>query len=169
LNPQTTYENAEDGKISGWDIYDIDPAGASINNVFDLDKQSRVIELKGYDIQNGFRLRKEDLSNWQNTSQFAAKWSMKFTGNYSIYLNVDTTAGQRFIYYTPVDYNLLGTGQYVHHGLGSTSTNGGWITITRNLLQDLQEGQPGTLITKVNSIWIRGNGRIDDILLQTFR
>ena len=165
---QTVYEDGEDGKISGWDIYDNDPAGASITNVFDSDKQSRVIEVSGYDIQNGFRLRNDDLSNWQNTSQFIAKWSMKFTGYYTIYIDVETTAGQRYIYYTPIDDDRLGTGQYVHHGLGSDSTNGEWITITRNLEQDFQEAQPEAVIIKVNAILIRGNGRIDDILLQTF-
>ncbi len=164
---QTVYEDGEDGTISGWDIYDSDPAGASIKNVFDSDKQSSVIELSSDDIQNVFRLRNNDLSNWQNTSQFIAKWSMKFTARYFIFLNVETTAGQRFIYYNPADYDLLGTRELVHHGLGSNTTNGEWITITRNLQQDLQEAQPGVVILEVNAMWIMGNGRIDDISLLT--
>ena|GEM_PF-5766627 len=164
---QTVYEDGEDGTISGWDIYDSDPAGASINNVFDSAKQSRVIEFNSDDFQNVFRLRNNDLSNWQNTSQFIAKWSMKFTGSYFVFLNVETTAGQRFIYYNPADYDLLGTRELVHHGLGSNTTNGEWITITRNLQEDLQEAQPGVVILEVNAIWILGNGRIDDISLLT--
>ena len=164
---QTVYEDGEDGTISGWDIYASDPAGASIKNVFDSDKQSRVIEVSSDDIQNVFRLRNKDLSNWQNTSQFIAKWSMKFTASYFIFLNVETTAGQRFIYYNPADYDLLGTRELVHHGLGSNTTNGEWITITRNLQQDLQEAQPGVVILEVNAMWIMGNGQIDDISLLT--
>jgi len=165
---QTVYEDGEDGTISGWDIYyESDQAGASIKNVFDSDKQSSVIELSGDDILNVFRLRNNDLSNWQNTSQFIAKWSMKFTESYFVFLNVETTAGQRFIYYNPADYDLLGTREFVHHGLGSNTTNGEWITITRNLQQDLQEAQPGVVILEVNAMWIMGNGRIDDISLLT--
>ncbi|MBU0965460.1 MAG: hypothetical protein KKA54_03655 [Proteobacteria bacterium] len=161
---QTVYEDGEDGTISGWDI--INTTGASIKNVFDSDKQSRVIELLiSDDTQNVFRLRNNDLSNWQNTDQFIAKWSMKLTGSYFIFLNVETTAGQRFLYYNTADYDLLGTWEFVHHGLGSNSSNGDWITITRNLQQDLQEAQPDVEIIKVNSILIRGNGRIDDISL----
>lgn len=34
------YEDAEDGNIVGWDIYDNDPAGAAITNAYDSDRAS---------------------------------------------------------------------------------------------------------------------------------
>ena len=66
-SPGTVYEDAEDGLTAGWDIYDANPAGASVSNVCDEDRGSRVIELSGSGLGNGYRLRREDLSPWGNT------------------------------------------------------------------------------------------------------
>ena len=42
-----TYEDAEDASIIGWDIFDSEPAGAIVTNVYDSGRGSRVIELTG--------------------------------------------------------------------------------------------------------------------------
>ena len=163
----TVYENAEDGSTSGWEIYDDDPSGAEITNIFDEDRQSRIIHLSGSGHSNGYRLRNDDLSNWQNSSQFVIEWSMKYSEFFAVYVDVETTAGQRFITYKPVDYDGLGDGTYVYHGLGFSAIDGQWHTHVRDLSADLQEAQPGVTILEVNGFLIRGSGSVDDIRLRS--
>jgi len=47
-----------------------------------------------------------------------------------VYLDVETSAGHRYIYYTPNDYDDLGSDEYVHHGLGAVTKEGQWRTVT---------------------------------------
>ena len=162
----TTYENAEDGSIDGWEAYDNVPAGALISNVYDIDRGSRVIELLGSGHENGYRLRSEDLSKWHNTSEFVIEWSLKYSEFFTVYIDVETTAGHRFLTYEPVDSDTLGSGEYVYHGLGSGVIDGQWYTFERDLEADLQEAQPGETILEVNGFYIRGSGRVDDIKLR---
>ncbi len=163
--PPTVYEDAEDGTTSGWSVYDNDPSGAVVVNVFDDVRQSRVIELSGSGTSNGYRLRSEDGSKWRNSSQFIAQWSMAFSENFTIYIDVETTDGQRYLNYTPVNHDGLGDGRYVHHGLGSTMTDGQWRTVVRDLRADLQDAQPEVTLLEVNGFYVRGSGRVDDIRL----
>ena len=60
----------------------------------------------------------------------------------------------------------LGTGTYVHHGLGASAKDGQWHTFTRDLQADLEAAQPGNTILEVNGFFIRGSGRVDDISMQ---
>ena len=101
LHSLTTYEDAEDGTISGWSIYDDPSGGATISNVYDNDRNSRVIQLTGSGIQTGYSLRNSDGSKWHNASQFVVEWSMKYSEDFIVYLDVETTAGHRYLYYTP--------------------------------------------------------------------
>ena len=157
----TVYEDAEDGTINGWEMYG-DPADVILTNVYDPDKNSRVIQLSG----NGFRLRSDDFTGWQNANQFIIEWSMKCTAFFYIFIDVETTAGHRYIYYSPRDQNNLGSKAYVHHGLGSDATDGQWHTFVRDLQADLKDGQPNNQILEVNAFLIRGSGRLDDIMLK---
>jgi len=163
------YETAEDGYIDGWSVYDATPAGAEITNVYDADRRSRVIEFSGSDISNGFELRNSDGSLWLNTSQFVVEWSLQYSEYFYVYLDVETTAGHRYIYYTPDDYDLLGSAGMVHYGLGSDVIDGQWHTFVRDLRVDLAEAQPGVRILEVNAFLIRGSGRVDDIALRNAR
>jgi hypothetical protein len=162
--PPTVYEDAEDDLVLGWDVYDGDAAGASIANVFDAERQSRVIDLYRDSLQ-GFRLRKEDLSPWGNTGQFVLGWRMKFAEYFILYIDLNTTAGHRYLKYTPSDNSGLGSGEYVHHGLAPYLEDGQWHPVVRDLPADLQEAQPGVDILAVNGFLIRGSGRLDDFRL----
>ena len=168
--PTTIYEDAKDGLIIGWLITDGTPSGAQISNAFDEERQSRVIQFTGSGIQNGFSLGKDDgnwqNSKWHNSSQFVIEWSSKYSEEFIVYLNVETTVGLRHIYYTPIDNDRLGNGEYVHHGLGTNLIDGKWHTFVRDLQADLEEAQPGETILEVNRFQIRGNGSVDDILLR---
>ena len=163
--PPTIYEDAEDGLINGWQVYDETPSGAQISNVFDEDRQSRVIQFTGSGIENGYQLGTDDRIKWQNPNQFVIEWSMKYSEDFRVYVNVMTTAGYRCIYYSPIENNKLGNGEYIHHGLGTNVIDNKWHTFVRDLQVDLEEAQPGINILEVNIFLIRGSGCVDDILL----
>lgn len=157
------YEDAEDGDTIGWDIYDSDPAGAAITNVYDSGRASRVIELTGGGTGNGYRLRNPDGSYWNDTHFKTIEWSMQYAEPFTVYIAVQTRNGFRYLYYTPVETNKLGTDTYIHHGLGTVTQNGSWHTLTRNLTDDLKAAQPDNELVAVLGFLIRGSGRVDDI------
>ena len=165
--PTTIYEDAENSNTAGWQVYDATPAGATIANVYDATRQSRVIAFTGSGRSNGYKLYNSQGQGWNNTRQFVVEWSMAYAESFTVYLSVQTTAGHRYIYYNSANTNNLGTAGYVHHGLGRISMWGQWRTFTRDLQADLTEAQPGVQITKVNAFLIRGSGRVDDIRLHT--
>ena len=161
----TNYEDAEDGTTKRWQIYDNSPGGATFKNVYDNDRQSHVIQFSGSGTQNGYRLQFNDGTQSQNSSEFVIQWSMKYSENFNVYISVQTTSGHRYICYTPIDYDSLGSDNYIHYGLGSDVIDGGWHTFVRDLKADLDEAQPGVKILEVNGFLIRGSGKVDDIIL----
>jgi len=165
LGAATVYEDAVDGKTYGWSVYDNKPRKANISNVFDDERQGRVIQLEGKGTDNGYVLRNEDGTPWHNSEQFTIQWSMSFGEDFVVYLDVETTAGHRYIYYTPVDSDYRGDGEYIQYGLGSSSKDGQWHGFTRDLQADLEQAQPGVRVVEVNGFLVRGSGSVDDIRL----
>jgi hypothetical protein len=163
----TVYENAEDGDTLGWLVYDNDPAGATISNVNDTDRGSRVITLSGDGTDNGYELRSEDGSDWLNTTQTHFYWAMRCSEEMRIFVDMQTDAGHRVLYYSMVDTDdgASPSGEYVHHGLGSDRIDGEWHTYVRDLQADLNEFQPGVIISEVNGLYIRGSASLDYITL----
>ncbi len=157
------YEDAENGDTAGWDIYDNDPAGAAIANVYDNDRASQVIEFTGSGSNNGYRLRDANGSYWNDANFKTLLWSMKYNEPFTVYIAVQTKNGFRYLYYTPIASNNLGSETYVHHGLGGTTRDGAWHTLTRNLEQDLKDAQPDNELQAVLGFLIRGSGRVDGI------
>jgi len=166
LPGETVYEDAEDGKTNRWHIYDDDPPGAMIENVYDEDRGSRVIELSGSERSNGYTLRNEDGIKWHNSTQCTIEWSMSYSERLTLYVNLETTSGYRQLYYSAIDNDELGQEKVIRYGLGSGATDGNWRTFTRNLQSDLEKAQPGVKILEVNGFDIRGSGRVDDIKLK---
>ena len=164
-NPPTSvmYENSEDGSTSRWRVYS---GHGAITNVFDNDKQSRVINLSGSNTSSGYRLRTSSNSDWHDTNHHIISWDMKYSQNYVVYIATRTSKGFRYIYYTNSNSNGGGTSTYVHHGLGNLGLKDGtWHTVVRDLDADLKEFQPDNTITRVDAFLIRGTGRVDDIKL----
>jgi hypothetical protein len=161
----TVYEDAEDGTIKGWKVYDAQPAGARITNVFDPQRGSRVVQLQGAGKNNGYSLMEEDGGIWQNQLQYMLEWSMNYSESFTVYVHVKTTQGHRYMVYSPVDRDLLGHATYVYYGLGRGTTDGRWRTFVRDLQADLKEAQPNASILEVNSFLIRGSGKVDGIKL----
>ena len=165
--PVTVYEDAEDGTTDRWRIYDSNPAGAQITNIIDDDRQSRVIWVRGTGRENGFQLRNADGSNWRNTDQFRIQWEMSCSEPVSIFVDVETDQGHRYLYYSADDTDYLALGTYIHHGLGTHIKDGQWRTITRDMQADLEEAQPGVAILEVNGLLTRGNVKFDNLMLMS--
>lgn len=157
------YEDSEDGDTSGWDIYDDAPAGSTVTNIYDDDRGSRVIEFNGAATANGYRLRNDSGSYWDDTNFKVMEWSMRYNENFIVYIAAQTSDGFRYIYYTSSASDNLGTGTYIHHGLGSEIRDGNWHTVVRDLESDLQDAQPGNQLEAVLGFLIRGSGMVDDI------
>jgi len=182
----TLYEDAEDGdttgntppNVRGWFVYDNTPSGAVISNVYDAEKNSRVIRFVGPgNTNNGYMLGDwypTSPGTWNNTSEFNVHWCSKYNSNFVVYMRVYTTIPnpqnnslQRYVYYTASNSNtgLSSNGSYIHHGLGSDKADGKWHSFNRDLQADLNEFEPGNTITSVTAFLIRGTGSVDDIYL----
>lgn len=161
-----SYEDAEDGLTNRWQIYDASPDGAVIDNVTVEDRQGRVIQLISDGTNNGFSLQSPQGGNWENEDHPIIEWSMKVGGWYIIYVDIETESGQRFLIYNPSNSSNLASGNNIHHGLGSGSFGGGWVTVSRNLQADLQAAYPNESILAVNSFLVRGSGFFDDVSLR---
>ncbi len=164
----TVYEDGNSGTTHRWHVYlDLTdrsaPPEAAI--VFDPDRQGNVVQLSGSGIDHGYRLRSDTLSDWRNTDQFILQWSMNYSENFEIFIDTLTRAGRRFLIYSPVAQNLLGSGQLVRYGIGDDAADGTWRTFVRDLQADLENAQPGAMLLEVNGFLIRGSGRVDDIKL----
>ncbi len=163
----TVYEDAEDGNTDGWSVYDNDPVGATISNVYDGDKQSQVIKLSGDGLNTGCMLGDAwgNYGTWNNTQEKIIKWSMNYSEDFVIYISAQTQNGHRYLYYTAsnIDWGL--GGEYIHHGLGLESNNGTWQTFTRDLEADLARYEPGNELLAVDAFLVRGSGLVDDIEL----
>jgi len=183
----TLYEDAEDGdtqgnvpaNVRGWFVYDNSPSGSVISNVYDAEKQSRVINLNGPgNTSNGYMLGDwypTSAGSLNNTSEFNVHWCAKYSSNYIVYMRVYTNINngtsdgeQRYIYYTAVnsDTGLSSNKDYIHHGIGTHRANGEWHSINRNLQVDLDDYDiTGNDIYSTVAFLTRGTGRVDDIIL----
>lgn len=117
-------------------------------------------------VENGFRLRKANMQPWGNTDNFNLSWWQQFSTQMTVYVDVNTSGGQRYLQYSPLSTSPLGTGGYVVHGLGTNAIDGTWHQYQRDLKADLAAGQPGLTLLSVNAFLFRGTGKIDDITLQ---
>ncbi len=166
---ETMYENAEDGDIAGWRVYDANPAGATISNILDAEKNSQVIALQGSGIDNGFSLGNfsDQADAWNNRTENILTLDAKFDGTYMFFVIIETDNGRKFMYYSSQnsDRGSIADGAYIHLGLGTTHTNNQWYTERRDLQADLHLYEPNTTILAVDGIMIRGNGSVDNIKL----
>ncbi len=161
---RTIYEDAEDGTANKWHVYDKTPSGATITNVYDYNKKSKVIELKGSATANGYRLGHDFNSNaWNNKDNKVIKWSMNYKENFVVYISTKTKKGHRYLYYTARNTDAGLNRGYIHHGIGVNAKNGTWQTFHRDLEADLKEFESDNELISINAFLIRGNGRIDDV------
>ena len=163
----TIYSDAENNTIDGWAIDDNDPQVASIRNVYDPEIGSRVIELKGKGFENSYILKRKDGNYWYNTEQFVLQWDMKTNEYVRIFVYVMTYKGFKFLYYDTSNIDSIGDENYIHYSLGEQAADNKWHTFTRDLRADLQSVQPNNDILSVEWFGIRGDARIDNVVLKS--
>ena len=161
----TLYEDAEDGSTERWRIIDNTPEGAAVTVGFDEDADSQVISVSGSGLQNGFILGDLGANNgWNNQTQSHLRWRMRTNAGFALYIRVDTTNGERFLYYDQYANNLLYGGYLnIHYGLGASSMDGVWHSYSRNLRDDVAIGEPGNQLLAVHGFYFRGTASFDDI------
>ena len=140
-----------------WNI--LHNGSGSIVEVYDHDKKTKVIEFSSHSNRdtyiNGARKGKKA---WREKKSRTLKWSFKYSQNYVAIVTLTTVKGYRSLVYTANDKNFK---SYI--GLGSHTIAGEWVTITRNLEEDLRQQDPTNRIVAVNGFAIRGEGRIADV------
>ncbi|MDD2467508.1 MAG: PKD domain-containing protein [Desulfobulbus sp.] len=163
-------EDAEDGTTVGWSVYDNIPAGATIANEYDSARNSRVISFTGAGWDNGFSLAKADGSTLNIKDKSTISLSFLTSERYQIYVQVSTSVGLMYLSYIGIDTNTLVPNivndTYIKYGLGTSSMNGTWQSITRNLATDLANAYPGVTISSVDKVLLRGTLKVDDIMLK---
>ncbi len=166
-HPEKMYEDAEDGDTFGWQVYDKSPLGATITNVFDAEKNSKVIKLSGGGMENGYIVGNWNgrPNDWAELDRKTLTWDMKFTEAYGFFVTVETTKGHRYLYYdaTNKDRGLIGNGEYIHHGITPGYMDGKWHTVSVDLEADLKEYEPDNSIIRATGFLVRGSGLLDNI------
>lgn len=161
------YAAAEAGMLDGWDVFDDDPYGAEIINIYDEEREALVMELNGAGIENGYRLQGANFQSWRDQKSSLMEWSMKYSGFFEVYVDVNTTAGRRYLRYRPSSSrDELGRGTYAGFTLGSGFQSGDWYTFVRDLQADLARAQPRVEILEVKAFMVRGDCSVDGVRLR---
>lgn len=160
---RVVYEDAEDGTTAGWRVYaDV----GTVTNLFDTERGNCVIALDGNGTATGYRLRNPDGSLWQDRERGLLSLDLAYRESFAFYVDIDTSGGKRYLYYTPTGQGNDWTWDiYLHHGLDGALTDGRWQRVERDLRADLRSAAPGLELLEVNGIVMRGSGRVDDIAL----
>jgi len=154
----TVYEDAEDNRSDGWSIYG-DSSTTTIRNIYDNERESRVIVLNSQKNQNGYMLEMERDSNaWCKTKGKTLNWSMQTKKHFVVMVSLQTIKGHRYIVYTSGDTNGRG-----YYGLGGEAIDGEWHTFSRDLDLDLKRYEPTNEIIAFDTFFVRGSMRVDDI------
>ncbi len=189
---RVTYEDGNHG-IENWQISDNTPNGATMENILDDEEvrlrdengedftyqyNDHVVALHGDGTNNAFMIG-SDATNagWNNRDQSVLQWKMRSSEFFEVIVHVDTLEGMRELHYTPdiADGGLGDDGISIHHALGVSrngdgetsvrSTDGRWITYTRDLADDLRDYEPNNRLVSVNGMSFRGDTLVDDIQL----
>jgi len=148
------HEDAEDKKTSRWKLINVNTY-SKIKNIYDLDKQSRIIAFQGEGTKNIYELRTKQVKE----DEYWLSWQMKFSEDFVIIVMLETNVGKRYLVYTPGDFQ-----GYMHYGLGEATTNGTWQTINRNLQEDIAYFDNRIDVLALKSFVLKGNGSIDNIV-----
>ncbi|MCF6437002.1 putative Ig domain-containing protein [Pseudoalteromonas sp. MMG022] len=151
--------------IDAWSMYDNDPVGATITQAFDVEYGQKVAVLTGSGRGNGYRLRENTSTYWDSDNRVIS-WDMNFNQSHTVYIKVNTTAGDRYLTYNPGSLAPFTNGgdRYVVYSIGDTQ-KGEWQTITRDLQADLHAFQPDVDIVNISAFLVRGSGKIGEVRL----
>jgi hypothetical protein len=160
------YEDAEDGSTARWWIVDDTPTGASIANVDDTDSSSKAIEFTSTGQLNAFELRQPD-GTQLNSTNFNVSIEVKFASAFELEIWVKTNEGRRIIQLNSRDdaaADCTADVTYIICGLDSSLHDGTWKTLSGDLAVFVSQ-VTGLTLQAVQSIIVRGSGRVDNVTL----
>ena len=165
----TIYSDGEDRTVGEWHVHDNKPSGATITNIIDKHKNSKVIEFKGAGRSNSYILGgKNGEEAWHNSNEQTLRWKMNFSEKFKIVIYVETKKGKRTLFYNYKnrDKGLYKT-KYIKFGLGNRSMSGTWQSFNRDIDADIQKYEPDNRLLEINGFKVQGSGKIDDLELYT--
>lgn len=151
------YEDAENKETKLWSSIPTYTVG-SIENIYDKNKKSHVIQLKGDGTKSAYLLTLKQEKNPINKSILS--WEMNYSEDFVIMVEVNTTKGKYSLIYTPGDEN-----SHLQYGLGYNATQGQWQTHKRDLEKDLNNFIANSKILNINHFVVKGSGFLDNIQL----
>jgi len=162
-NSKVVCEDAEDENIDGWSIYDNISGSATINNIEDELKGSRVIDLRG-GTSDGYRLGDKNGHDIWDRIHNSVRWSINSSSYFTFYIQIQTDNGIRYLVYNPRDDTRGLNGPYIRIGLGADASDGTWHTFSRNLEDDLHQFEPDNNLVAIQAFLVRGVVKLDDIV-----
>jgi len=168
----TVYEDAEDGLIDRWSVYNNASGTASIKNVLDSTTKEKVIEFSAENMSDGFKIGgiEGEAGAWDNNSETTLTWDFKYNNRSSMYVRVDTNVGAKYLYYGfGIADEVSSNGLYIRHNLGDRPANGTWLHFERDIAADVAAFFSGFTLTKINGFFVNGSGSIDNLQLTKTR
>jgi hypothetical protein len=153
----TTYENASDKKIDGWNVLKQFSSGV-VKNIYDKKKRSRVIKLDGNSTRTVYILMPKKKIFKRKKEEEILEWEMNYNEDFVIMIGINTIKGKRFLIYTSGDKN-----SYLQYGLGVDSSLGQWKKYRRNLQKDLEQSDHYNRFLNITNFVIKGSGMVDNI------
>ena len=174
LEPTVIYEDAEDGNITGWSIYDNDPVGGTITNVDDAGLGSRVIQLDGNETRIGFEFRNEPnpgvFVDWNNATHKILEMDMKYVGTeqFKIIVKCDTDDGLVWVTYANYPQPASDTSVWIDISGGVTGDT--WEHFSTSSLGDIataiNDANSSNHLQEIDGLRIKASMSLDNILLR---
>lgn len=162
---EVIYEDAEDGDTLGWEAYG---TYAKVTNSYENATQGQVIVLSSSTPAYAFKLKNEDGTLWNNSTEKVFSWDMNYKNDIYLDLILDTNKGEKHLIYTTTPYNNYSTnGLYIYVSLDPVLKDEKWHTITRNLQTEVSSIQPDTVINMVKYLSVLSTGKLDNIKLSS--
>jgi surface protein len=171
----TMYEDAENNSTEKWTVYDKETiydknvTTKILKTIYDDDKKSNVIQIKGKNLTYTFLIGdiKGDKA-WKNKDESILTWSMKMKKPYQLMLFVNTKKGIRYLYFSyNVNSKILNNSNYIHVDLNSSSISEEWQTYSFDIASKIKSHDANNSLISINGLSIQGSGLIDDIALSS--
>lgn len=159
------FEDAEDMSVARWSLPD-GTLPTTIENVTDPDLGSQVIAFTGSSLTS-YDLTNFSYDNATENLPLTLGWNSKFEEIFLVTVDLTTSEGEKKLIYWPGNLSTMVLSNMILIGLGESAADGTWQTFTRNLTQDLNSTGSAGDIVSLDRLMIRGQGRIDDIYVDT--
>jgi len=188
LNAITVYYNGEGDDIGEWSIRADSLPGANLNEVYDEDLHSRVMQFTD---GGNYTLRLPNNAFWENPDERILSFDMNLDSDFTLSVFVQTETGFRRLFYNRLNINAahhnnpnnrnimcaIGHHRMFRTGAGNSgwannpefrNNRDGWVRVTIDLERQLRDSEPDNRVLSVLSLRVEGTGgRIDNVTLDT--